>query len=533
MYLRGRQSSRTASHQPSDISPIIAIAQGQHWDALFPNLQLGARHLEAYVGPTNSGKTYQALQALKSLRPHEQGVYLAPLRLLAIEVCEELRSQGVPASLLTGEERDIDQNARVVCSTIEMLDTSQQYDVAVIDEMQMLMDEQRGWAWTRALFELSADRVFILGSTAVEPLLTKFAESTGDSLSVHHTQRFTPLNITPKHIDPTAIAKGTIFVVFSRNSVIRWGERFRNHGHSVAHIYGAMPPEVRRAEAARFRDGSADILVATDAIAMGLNLPAHTVIMGEGEKFNGRTSIDVPPSLIRQIVGRAGRYGHHDVGFAAGASPAIHRQIQEALGEQDDAIQFPSVFASPTREWVDRVVEMDPNLSTGDLLRAWKATMQDSRWFTCIDLNDAMSKAVVLDGLEDVGRLSMEDRLHILAAPVDARAGQMRYFRSMVSTIINESFYPSPVCTPGSRVDELESDYKYLSLYCWFHYRYPKSFPDIQKATAERAKCVEKLILQVRKGVKRYCRSCGAILSSQNGYSLCNRCHTSMHARHW
>ena len=41
-------------------------------------------------------------------------------------------------------------------------------------------------------------------------------------------------------------------------------------------IYGALPPEVRRREAERFSSGESHILVATDAIGMGLNLPTLT-----------------------------------------------------------------------------------------------------------------------------------------------------------------------------------------------------------------------------------------------------------------
>jgi len=480
------------------------------------------------LGPTNSGKTYQALQALKALKPGEHGVYLAPLRLLAIEVCEELRSQGVAVSLVTGEERDLDPQARVVCSTIEMLDSDQHYAVAVIDEMQMVADEQRGWAWTQALFELSADRLFVLGSPAVEPLLTAFAKITGDTLTVHHTKRFTQLAMTPQAISPKALKPGSIFVVFSRNSVIRWGEYFRQSGHSVAQIYGAMPPEVRREEARRFRAGEAAILVATDAVAMGLNLPAHTVVIGEGEKYNGRISTAVPKPLIRQIAGRAGRYGHHDVGHAAGADAAIHRQIQKALNKTDSAIHFPTIFAAPTRTWIDQAMDAAPDIGVHDLLVAWQKTLKGSDWFTCMDLTETLDKAHILDTLAGSHRLSMAERLQILTAPVDVRAGQMQHFRRMVAAILEQRPHHSPACS-GTRAqtEELESDYKHLSLYCWFHYRYPQFFPEIHRATAERERCVQQLIVQIRQGLKRHCRSCGKTLPAQSAYGICERCYRS------
>jgi len=107
-----------------------------------------ARSLEYFVGPTNSGKTYAALEILAAA---ESGVYLAPLRLLALEVYERLIDLGARASLVTGEERIVDAGARHISSTIEMLDLGREVEVAVVDEAQLLEDEQRGWAWTLAI----------------------------------------------------------------------------------------------------------------------------------------------------------------------------------------------------------------------------------------------------------------------------------------------------------------------------------------------------------------------------------------------
>ncbi|MBU2768051.1 hypothetical protein HAP94_18195 [Acidithiobacillus ferrivorans] len=527
----GEQRLQGASRQR--IKQIMALAGDRHWSHIFPNPQLGSRHIEAFLGPTNSGKTYQALQALKSLKAHERGVYLAPLRLLAIEVCEELRSQGIAVSLVTGEERDIDPHASVVCSTIEMLDANQHYTVGVIDEMQMIADTQRGWAWTQALFEMSVDRLFVLGSPSVESLLKDFAETSGDTLNLHHTQRFTPLQMKPQPIAPKSVTKGTIFVVFSRNSVIRWGEYFRGNGHSVSQIYGAMPPEVRREEARRFRSGEADILVATDAVAMGLNLPAHTVVIGESEKYNGQTSTAVPKPLVRQIAGRAGRYGHHDAGFAAGADPIIHRHMQSALNGQDDQFTFPLPNVAPTRDWVANAMELAPDTPVRDLLTAWQQTVKGSRWFRCVDLSEMLEKAHILDGIKGSDQLPMAERLQILTAPVDVRAGQMHHFRIMVTAILENHPLTSPAsgAGPHARSEDLESAYKHLSLYCWFHFRYPQAFPEIGKAATERTKCVNQLITHIRQGLKRHCKTCGKVLPAKGVFGICDSCHEAQRKR--
>lgn len=119
----------------------------------FPRALEMKRHFILHVGPTNCGKTYQALQRLRTAY---KGIYLGPLRLLALEVYEKMRESGVPCTMLTGEERIYEENSRVISSTVEMLDIDQVYDVAVIDEAQMIADSDRGHSWTRGFSAFSA-----------------------------------------------------------------------------------------------------------------------------------------------------------------------------------------------------------------------------------------------------------------------------------------------------------------------------------------------------------------------------------------
>lgn len=71
---------------------------------------------------------------------------------MAMEIFDKLNAAGVPCSLKTGDSEVIVPGAKHIASTIECLDLSQFYEVAVIDEFQMLGDGQRGWAWTQAIF---------------------------------------------------------------------------------------------------------------------------------------------------------------------------------------------------------------------------------------------------------------------------------------------------------------------------------------------------------------------------------------------
>ena len=78
-----------------------------------------------------------------------------------------------------------------------------------------------------------------------------------------------------------------------------------------------MPPAARREEARRFIEGETDILVSTDAIGMGLNLPIQRIIFMRASKFDGVTIRDLNQSEIKQIAGRAGRQGIFDTGYVA------------------------------------------------------------------------------------------------------------------------------------------------------------------------------------------------------------------------
>jgi ATP-dependent RNA helicase SUPV3L1/SUV3 len=137
----------------------------------FPRARALQRELVLYAGPTNSGKTWRALNDLVA---GESGAYLAPLRLLALEGQEEIEKRGRVASFVTGEERDIREGASFVASTIEMMDTQRVVDAVVIDEIQLLTDEDRGWAWCQALVGAPAKRVIMTGSPDCIPLVRRW-----------------------------------------------------------------------------------------------------------------------------------------------------------------------------------------------------------------------------------------------------------------------------------------------------------------------------------------------------------------------
>ena len=130
----------------------------------YPEARAMKRRFILHIGPTNSGKTYEALQRLKQAY---HGIYLGPLRLLALEVYDRMMTDGIPCDMITGEEAIRTHGSFVQASTVEILDIRETYDIAVIDEAQMMADENRGSYWTRAILGIRAEEVHEIGRAHV------------------------------------------------------------------------------------------------------------------------------------------------------------------------------------------------------------------------------------------------------------------------------------------------------------------------------------------------------------------------------
>ena len=240
----------------------------------FPAARSIRRKIIMHVGPTNSGKTYRAL---KRLEVAKSGWYGGPLRLLAHEVFNRMNYKGIKCNLITGEEiRIVDQNAPLTSSTIEMFSESARYDVAVIDEIQMIGDGQRGFAWTIALIGLCAKEVHLCGEEAAVPLVEEIAKELGEEVEVNRYDRLSPLKTSTEPLgDYKNIQKGDCVVAFSRKRIFEIKDQIEETTRlRCALVYGGLPPETRSMQAELFNDPTSgyDVIVASDAIGMGLNL---------------------------------------------------------------------------------------------------------------------------------------------------------------------------------------------------------------------------------------------------------------------
>jgi replicative superfamily II helicase len=296
---------------------------------LFPEARKRGREILYYAGKTNSGKTYQAFEELKK---NENGIYLAPLRLLAIEGQEEIEKRGLACSLMTGEERDLKKDARFMSSTIEMLNPSKEYDVAIIDEIQMINNRDRGDAWLQAFIGVNAKKVIVVGSNEIKAVVYRMADYLNEPVTYQEFERKSPLRMGKVASRHKKLPPHSAIISFSKRGLFDLKEKYESLGNKVSIIYGKLPPEVKIKESEKFRSGESEVLVSTDAVGMGLNLPIKNLYFHEIEKFDGVSVDYLESTLVKQIAGRAGRFGKFEEGIVSSFSHHHNNFLKKCLG---------------------------------------------------------------------------------------------------------------------------------------------------------------------------------------------------------
>ncbi|HEY5801380.1 MAG TPA: helicase-related protein [Burkholderiaceae bacterium] len=443
--------------------------------------RMGRRFI-ALLGPTNSGKTHQAMEALVKA---ETGVYLAPLRLLALENYERLQAarphgKELKVNLVTGEERRLVEDATHVASTVEMLDTRRQVDVAVIDEVQMLADRDRGAAWTAAICGAPAKVVYLVGALEARRAIEALAERLECPLEVHTLKRKGPLTVENGAVRKLRnLRRGDAVIAFSRREVLMWRDMVAEHGHVVATIYGNLSPEVRQAQAARFRDGTADILVGTDAIAMGLNLPIERVVLTTSVKFNGVEEEEVPAALARQIAGRAGRYGVHEEGYVAGFDDNTHQVLRSLLKEKLPPLPSAGFAVAPSIEHLHRISSVTGEQQLTRLFRRFVHNIDVPDGFFYPRITDEQTeRAQWLDTLA----LSVRDKFTLSLVPISSRIPSLhQIWENWARALAKQKICrleADPHTLVRLNLQEVEDLCRMYSAYAWLSFRIPEFFPD-------------------------------------------------------
>ncbi len=521
--IRLQKQEDAANRREKRIRNALLEAIPEHYRDLYPLARQMKRRFFLHLGPTNSGKTYEGVQRLHGA---ENGLYLGPLRLLAAEQFEALNLDDIPCSLVTGEEQIRVPFSRVQSSTVEMADLKTRYDVAVIDECQMIADRDRGGAWSAALLGLCAEEIHVCASPDAENLLTRIIEDCGDELTVVHHERMTPLEVEKDGFQfPNSVRPGDALIVFSKARVHAVAAELRSRGYKVSLIYGALPPDVRRNQADRFMRGVTDVVVSTDAIAMGMNLPIRRIVFLESEKYDGDITRMLTDAEIKQIAGRAGRYGKYEIGYVNAFG--FKKEVAHALARPlppltEGVISFPdSLLGIP--------------LPLTRILEQW-LRMQDKGCFS----KASTARMAELAAMMETPKTDRHLLYRFLCIPFDEKEPDLlTRWKAMYHAECRQQHIDvlpelpemqDPESCTIRMLDGLEADYRRCDLY----YNYVRLFleePDNLMTEIQRRKDLISQgivhILSTQKLQQRTCPSCRRRLPWNWPYRLCDACHSA------
>ncbi|KAH8114194.1 P-loop containing nucleoside triphosphate hydrolase protein [Phellopilus nigrolimitatus] len=526
---------------PSVLEALAAVQEVvdyTHPEEWYTSARMHRRKVYMHVGPTNSGKTHAALRSLAAAR---LGVYASPLRLLAHEVFDRL-NQGkiVPlgadpnapsethkrlCNLRTGEEaRIVSEEAGLVSCTIEMLSMRTRFDVAVVDEIQMLADPDRGGAWTNAVLGLNAAEIHLCGEEGAVPLVQSMLEGVGDELIVHRYGRLTPLSVEEESLkdDLKNIKKGDCVVTFSRSGIFNLKKRIEKETNMrCAVVYGRLPPEVRGEQAELFNnpDSGYDVLIGSDAIGMGLNLKIKRIVFESTSKFDGVKQTTLSLSQLKQIAGRAGRYGllhESDSGGTVTTLKDVDLPIVRKAVEMR-AIPVAKRAVLPMTLQMYRDLEQIV-LPQGSFAAASDVQQHAARTRDCYTLRITSKDDEVVQTVDSMCEdYTLGERLHILVAPVAwrdeiVRTAAQRFLhmyrtdmcvdlhtacaglgvleaRDEVQRARAAATGDGDASVPPDTLMKLESLYRIAVLYMWFNMRYPLVYGERTEAVSMKEEC--------------------------------------------
>ncbi|KAI8065235.1 P-loop containing nucleoside triphosphate hydrolase protein [Gongronella butleri] len=459
--------------QYTDLRKLSDLRFPSEW---FPEARQMQRKIILHVGPTNSGKTYHAIQRLQKAA---SGIYCGPLRLLAHEIYDKMNAQGIACNLLTGEERrEVSSTAPLTSSTVEMANLAKPLEVAVIDEIQLIADSQRGWAWTQALLGLKAKEIHLCGEASAVPLIKSICEALGDEVTVNEYERLTPVSASFMSLDGdlTRVEPGDAVVAFSRNDIFSLKQEIEKEtGLQCAVAYGALPPEIRALQAKKFNDPDdpACVLVASDAIGMGLNLNIKRVIFSRTAKFDGKHFSSVPVPQIKQIAGRAGRFG---TAFESGEVTTLYPKdlsfLHECLDSPIENLKLAGL--QPTVDIFEVFALQMPNEKYSTILQKFEDLASvDGHFFLC----NFKDQKIVADAIEDI-RMPIRDRYVFVTAPVSTRNDMSLEIMQTFARAHSDGqdldladIVQLPLdATNSEALPLLENTHKMIMLYMWLGY---------------------------------------------------------------
>lgn len=502
----------------------------------YPQARKMKRKIVMHVGPTNSGKTYSSLQAFAKAK---SGYYAGPLRLLAREVYEKFQNQGISCNLVTGEEviPSLDEYGTVSSlssGTIEMIPLHTKMDMCIIDEIQMLADESRGSAWTNAVLGVQAKELHLCGEESAVSLVKELVKSTGDEIEIKHYKRLGKLTICDSAVGRIKnLRRGDCVIAFSKRKILELKcEIEKETTLKVGVIYGALPPEIRSKEAVGFNEGKYDVLVASDAIGMGLNLKIQRIVFWSIVKFNGTQMAQLSISATKQIAGRAGRFsamaGELE-GFVTTFNPRdlvfLKRIMKQPVVQLQKACIWP-----PNEFWVHYMSSFRKPMPLREAIRKFEsaATYRNMKNYFLADFEQQYELLDIFLGAGLHERMTIEDQLQLCLAPVNFRTADtavietaIRFFDAILrcesKTVFDFDFLHSTILLLDlslmssqekvmAVLQALETDHKLVLVFMWLSQRWPTIFVDKEGASDIKTlveKRISEELLYLRRAIKR------------------------------
>lgn len=323
--------------------------------------------------PTGSGKSLVGAAAcFSSLARDERAYYTAPIKALVTEKFFDLCRLFGPRNvgLMTGDAT-VNHDAPVICCTAEILSNlalreGARADVewVVMDEFHYYADRDRGTAWQVPLLTLPQARFLLMSATIGDPApfgraATKITGRPTTVVIGHERPvpldfRYleTPLQETVQ--DLVQQDRAPIYIVhFSQRAAIEQAqsltsldlltkeqkkdlkfeiahERFESpfgkvlaryipHGIGVHHA--GLLPRYRRLIERLAQRGLLKVIVGTDTLGVGVNIPLRTVLFTQLCKYDGSKTKLLSVRDFLQIAGRAGRRGFDDRGTVVVQAP--------------------------------------------------------------------------------------------------------------------------------------------------------------------------------------------------------------------
>lgn len=491
-----------------------AILSAKPYHELFPCRER-TRQITLYVAPTNSGKTYHSCNQIKEIIDDDERIQAHcyfPLRALAAQLKDEFMEEGYPCDLITGEEKEIEEDARITSSTIETLDPGEYKDVVFIDECQMIFDANRQSAYTRAILGANCQHLILAVAPFYEKALVKLLESyTGDTIEIKRLERLCPLiECGEKTFDD--VEKGDVIVAFRTKSIHLIAEELNSRGHNVGVIYGRMSPSARRSMVKQFMEKDCDCLVATDAIGMGLSIPAKRVLIAEGTKYDGSKVRPLEEEEMRQIAGRAGRFKFYDEGYygVIDASPVLEKNTPLAFMTLYNAIDIKSDYAAKNSLKVmpdKNIIRSVSDLNIESTLAIWRKAVTNHQNIYVDDDNFQLllDKARFLDTLE-IESKELQAKLLFIVYPDDKEGNWDKTYQDIIQKLLAgrnigfEYFNQSHIFDTGNQLTYLEELSMFVTLLSQLQRVFPELLPkdyEIMEKQNETGEQLSELLLRM------------------------------------